>query len=198
MKALVYGHSQSGGMGLDFVKLLKKQGYDVERVTKVGWSDKQLQGGIPELTGNPSQYQRIVYFGGANPKQSREATAATILHNAATLGGPSKVLVILAPYNRAKEPADLLTQKDTRGWLYEAELRKAGYQVYRPLFPASVFWPDRIHVMPGTTIGREFAANALAGKADPHCLPPPAKLGLALGFAAAAVALVLVRRFRSR
>lgn len=199
MRALVYGHSQSGGMGLDFVKLLKKQGYDVERVTKNGWSDKQLKGGIPELTGDPAGYARIVYFAGANPKgQSREVIAGTILENAATMGGPSKVLVVLAPYNQAKEPPGLLTQTDTRGWLYEQQLRKAGYKVYRPLLPEKVFWPDQVHVKPYTAEGLELAADALAGKPNRFCLPPPAKYGLVLGLAAGALGLVLARRLRRR
>lgn len=100
--ALIYGHSQSGGMGLDVQKLLSKAGWKVVRVTKVGWSDGQLGAGIPELTGSPGQYDRIFYYGGANPKASKEATGNSILANVAKLGGPSKVTVVLAPYNDAK------------------------------------------------------------------------------------------------
>lgn len=197
MKALVYGHSQSGGMGLDFVKLLKQQGYDVTRVTQSGWSDKQLQGGIPDLTGDPAQYDRIIYFGGANPQQSREATAQTLLENAALLGGPAKVTVILAPYNQDKEDPNVLSDRTTRGILYEETLRKAGYSTYRPLFPGYLFWPDRTHVKPYTKEGLEFAADALAGRDSRFANPTgPSLLLLVGGAVAAAVVLALVLRRR--
>lgn len=197
MKALVYGHSQSGGMGLDFVKLLKQQGYEVTRVTKSGWSDKQLQGGIPDLTGDPAQYDRVFYFGGANPKQSKEATTQTILENAAQLGGTGKVTVILAPYNQEKELPDVLSDRTTRGIFYEEALRQAGYRVYRPLFPASMFWGDRIHVKPYTAEGLEFAADAIAGRDSRFTTSTGPSLMLLVGGAvAAALVLALIMRRR--
>lgn len=197
MKALVYGHSQSGGMGLDFVKLLKAQGYDVTRVTKSGWSDKGLQGGIPDLTGDPAQYDRIIYFGGANPQQSREATAQTLLQNGAMLGGPDKVTVILAPYNQAKEDPNVLSDRTTRGIIYEETLREAGYKTYRPLFPGYLFWQDGVHVKPYTKEGLEFAADALAGRDSRFATPTgPSLLLLVGGAVAAAVVLALLLRKR--
>lgn len=161
--ALIYGHSQSGGMGLDVQKLLSKAGWKVVRVTKVGWSDGQLGAGIPELTGSPGQYDRIFYYGGANPKASKEATGNSILANVAKLGGPSKVTVVLAPYNDAKEPAGILADQTTRGWHYEQQLKAAGVKVYRPLLPSKAFWPDRVHVKPYTAEGLELAQAIIDG-----------------------------------
>lgn len=197
MKALVYGHSQSGGMGLDFVKLLKQQGYEVTRVTKSGWSDKRLQGGIPDLTGDPAQYDRVFYFGGANPQQDKEKTAVTLLENAAMLGGPAKVTVILAPYNQAKEDPNVLSDRTTRGIVYEETLRKAGYATYRPLFPGDLFWQDGVHVKPYTPEGLEFAADAIAGRDSRFSNPTGPSLLLLVGGAVAG-ALVLALLLRRR
>lgn len=173
MRILVYGHSQSWGYGIDLAHVAKKLGHTVKRVTRVGWSDRELQKGIPaEIGEDPAGFDRVYYVGGANPKgRSKEQIGKTILENVATLGGPSRVTVLLVPYFLGVDPPDVLSDKTLRGWHYENELRKAGIPVYRPLFSAAAVEPDKTHLKAGTKEGREFAAEVLAGGPSKYCQP---------------------------
>lgn len=191
MNILIYGHSQSYGMGIDLTHHLSKAGHKTNRVTKVGWSDLDLKKGIPELTGDPSQYDYIYYVAGANPKgMDKEKISKLILENVATLGGKNKVTVILAPYNDSKEPKDILNDTSTRGYLYEKDLRAAGVKVYRPLFPSSIFEPDTIHVKAGTKIGRDFAAEVIAGGPSKYCMTKETNMVPIIIGAVATVAII--------
>lgn len=161
MKILIYGHSQSGGMGLDFQKLLKSAGHQVTRVTEVGWNDDKLKGGIPKLTGDPGQYDLVYYFGGGN---SDSPSADTLKQIVDMLGGKNKVTVILPPYNDSKVPANIMDDPTTKGYINQKALEDVGVRVFRQAFPASDFWPDKIHLRPYSKSSANFASMVLFDK----------------------------------
>lgn len=158
MKALIYGHSQSGGMGLDFEKILKTKGFQVKRVTKVGFNDYALKKGIPEFTGDPKQYDVVYYFGGGNLDKPTPDTLKEIV---ALLGGKEKVTVILPPYNSDKVSQNIMSDPTTKGYINQTSLESEGIKVYRQVFPAGDFWPDRIHLKPHSKSSVEFASMVL-------------------------------------
>lgn len=160
MNYLIYGHSQSGGMGLDFQKQLKKAGHTVDRVTKVGWNDAKLLSNIPSL-GDVSKYDGVYFFGGGN---NDKPTPDTLLKIVDSLGGKDKVMVILPPYNDSKESPDVMTDPTTKGFANQKALENNGVTVFRRLFPSDAFWPDKIHLKPYTKFSSDFAMEVLNSK----------------------------------
>ena len=155
--ALVYGHSQSGGMGLDLVSALKTRGYSVVRSTHNGWSDAKLLAGIPEL-GDLSRFSRVYLYGGGN---NPAPTPDTLLKMVDIFGGPCKVVVVLPPYNAAKESADVMTDPATKGWANSRALEAAGVPCFRAVFAGSDF-TDGVHLRAGCAASKAFAAEIAA------------------------------------
>lgn len=161
MKALVFGHSQSGGMGLDLVAALKKREWQVVRSTHNGFSDYKLLNFIPDL-GDLSQIDRTYLFAGAN---NPHPTPETILKMVKLLGGAERVTVILPPYNEAKESPTVMADQTTKGWVNSQALKAAGVPVYRVLAPAKEF-SDGIHLRRGSATSKELAEQIVGGQSQ--------------------------------
>ena len=191
MKALVYGHSQSGGMGLDLEKALKKAGYSVTRVTKVGWNDAKLVQYLPELPAGP--YDRVFLYVGGN---SDAPTPTAIGQLVQAFDG--KAVVILPPVNTertkkggAEATAALVAKNEGNRAALAGKVR-----VYTFSGGLSDFEPDQIHMRPGSAASKA-AAQAIVGDLQAPAVKagfdPVLFVGLGL---IAAVALALWARRR--
>lgn len=140
-KALIYGHSQSGGTGLDLEKALRMKGFKVTRVTRVGWSDKKLLDNVADVAADAAAAQVIALYGGGN---SDKPTVEPLRKLIEALGA-QKVLLVLPPVN--------LDRDDAQAHLAKNEANADGVKdlvpIYRLQGGASDFWPDGIHMKPG-------------------------------------------------
>ena len=155
MKALVYGHSQSGGMGLDLAKALAKAGIDVERVTHVGYTDKKLINARKDIKSGP--FDLVFLYAGGN---SNKPTPNDIVELARTFPS-ARVSVVLPPVNvdRDAQAVAALREKNAGN---KAGVSAAGLKVYTVEAHASDFWPDKIHMRPKSAASVELANKIVA------------------------------------
>ena len=184
--ALIYGHSQSGGMGLDLDKALRKRGWKVSRTTRVGWNDGKLLANLDDVEAEAAAASRVYLYGGGNSdkpsvKQLRELVQAL---------GPSKTVLILPPVNLDRDADDVAAQRaKNKG---NADGLADLVPVFQLEAAGSNFWPDKIHMRPGSPTSLA-AAEQLVQPLEPSA-------GGAAPFLVAAVlgvaALLVVRRAR--
>lgn len=94
-KALIYGHSQAGGLGLGLKSALTSLGYEVNLVVKSGANDDVLLSGIKNV-GDPNEYDKVYLFVGGNWPKVPKVDAISSMVN---FFGPKKTAVILPPTN---------------------------------------------------------------------------------------------------
>lgn len=153
MRALIYGHSQSGGMGLDVEKLLKQKGFTVVRETKVGYTDRRLVSYLPNVPSGP--YDRVyLYVGGNSDVPDVKNIRALIEHF-----GASRTVVVLGPVNLDHaERAPTLQARNAGNRAGVADL----VRVYDLQAGQSAFWPDKLHVKPGVPESKRLAEQIVA------------------------------------
>ena len=152
--ALLYGHSQTGGMGLDMRAALQAAGFDVTLSVHNGKTDAWLLDHLPEL-GDLGPYKRVVAYLGGN---ATAPDAATIVQLAQALGGPDKVAVVLPPLNADKAPD---AEKAYRNAAHVQALQGSGFRVYIVQAPGSDFW-DGVHLNPGSVASQALAEQVMA------------------------------------
>lgn len=140
--ALIFGHSQSGGMGLDLEAALKARGWAVKRSTQVGANDAKLVALVPSVADAAAEADRVYLFGGGNS----ESPSVDDLRALVAALGAGKTTLILPPVN-VDDPsrAEMVRAKNAGN--------AAGLQDRVPVLavegPASSFQPDKIHMRPG-------------------------------------------------
>jgi hypothetical protein len=150
MKALIYGHSQSGGMGLDLEKGLKKAGVAVKRITNVGYNDAKL------LKAAPAQVDAdfvFLYAGGNSDTADPEAIRKLVDHF-----GKQRTFVVLGPVSTAHAKGDLWRERNKGN----VEGLKGYVPVYSVEAEAKEFWPDKLHMKPGAPTSVKLAQQILA------------------------------------
>ena len=170
-------------MGLDVVAALKKRGYEVTRKTYNGFSDAKLVNAAADLP-DPQTFSLVVLFGGAsNPGP----TPTTLLKLVNYFGGPSKVRVVLPPYNMAKESPNVMTDPSTKGWVNSQALEKAGVLCYRVTAPGNEI-TDGVHLRQGSPVSRAVAEQVTSGLVY---VPGKSSIGVPSAVAGGGVALAL-------
>ena len=196
MKALVFGHSQSGGMGLDMVAALKKLGFDVKRKTHNGANDAALLKDLPDL-GDPAQYDRVFLYAGGN---SDDPTVDQIKKLVDTFGA-SKTVVILPPVNVGRDPAKVEAQRAKNKGNFD------GLQGYVPVYSIEADYADftsntdHVHLRAGSKPSVDLVAKVLGdiGLSGGALAPSGAKAALIIGGAVLiAIVLALMTRARGR
>jgi len=157
MKALIYGHSQSGGMGLDLEKALKKAGFAVTRATRVGKNDKWLLANVKDVPAGT--YDRVFLYLGGN---SDNPTPTEIL-SLVDVFGADRTVVILPPVNRERtkkggdEAIAALRAKNM------GNFKAIGDSVRTYMIEGgnADFEPDQIHMKPGSKVSKPLAQKIL-------------------------------------
>lgn len=152
--ALLYGHSQTGGMGLDMRNALRAAGFDVTIDVNNGKADPWLLANLPNL-GDLGQYSRVVAYLGGN---TDTGNGPQIVQIAQSLGGPDKVAVVLPPINVDDPPSPA---KMARNAVHVEALQSAGFRVYMVQAPGSSFW-DGVHLNHGTVASMDLAKQIMA------------------------------------
>lgn len=166
-RALIYGHSQAGGIGLGLKAALKSKGYDVNLVIKNGANDSRLIREIGDV-GDPKSYDLVFLFvGGNGPYVPNPEKIATIIN----FFDPSKTSIVLPPLNL--DAIDKATGKKNEelgpGPRNRANrdgiLQKFGgmVKVHIPYGRGSDFW-DGTHMNHGAAGTKEFIQNVFSGK----------------------------------
>ena len=163
--AAIYGHSQSGGMGLALQKLLQGRGVAVSRVTKVGATDKRLLDEIGDVLDDARAADVVFLYAGGNTDNPSVPTLKKLL---AALG-PRKTVVILPPINTDRE-SDRLTVLRARN-----AANAAGLDGLAPVLqveaPAGQFWPDGIHLRPDSEVAKAEAQRAIDAASNRGAAP---------------------------
>lgn len=152
--ALIFGHSQSGGMGLDLEAALKARKWSVKRSTNVGANDAKLVGLVPTVADAAAEADRIYLYGGGNS----EKPSVDDLRALVVALGAGKLTLILPPVN-VDDPsrADMVRAKNAGN--------AAGLRELVPVLavegPSSSFQPDGIHMRPGCPESAGLAARLM-------------------------------------
>lgn len=155
VRALLYGHSQTGGMGIDLSAALQARGWKVKRVVHNGADDGELLALLPAV-GDLAGFDRVWLYGGGN---SDAPTVASLKKLVQALGAKRTVL-ILPPINVDRDPAKLAAQtaKNTGN--------QAGLESLVPVVQnranASEFSADSIHMRAGSAASKAAAQEAIA------------------------------------
>lgn len=162
MNILLYGHSQTGGMGLDLRDLLVSKGNTVKVVVHNGWNDYALLEELPNVL-KKGEYQRVYLFVGGNldsptPEQINEMVNYC--------GGPTVAQAILPPYNSKKTTSEVFNDKSLKGYVNRTFLEKNGVTVWVGRFPSSDF-SDGIHVKHKSASSKQFA-NMIYSESENH------------------------------
>lgn len=156
MKALVFGHSQSGGMGLDMVAALKALGFDVKRKTHNGANDKALIADLPEL-GDPAQYDRVfLYAGGNSDDPTVDQIKALVNHF-----GAAKTVVILPPVNTGRDPAKVAAQRAKNKGNYDGLLGFVPVYSIEADYADFTSNTDHVHLRAGSKPSKDLVATVL-------------------------------------
>lgn len=177
MRVLIYGHSQSEGMGLDVERLLKQAGFSVTRVTKRGYNDRRLVRDVPTLPAGP--WDRVILYAGGNS----DTPSVGAIRELIGAFGADRTVVVLPPVNvdnpervnigRAKNAGNVAGISDlVRVYAIEADQRS--------------FYPDKIHMKPGCPPSKELAGRIVSDVSSAGGLAPGA--GGAVGSVGAAAA----------
>lgn len=161
MNVLIYGHSQSGGMGLDLVSALKKAGHSVERVTRIGYTDPKLLQEAPTSAAD----RVVLYAGGNTDKADPESIRKLIDHF-----GKERTVVVLGPVNADNPKADLWRARNAGN----VEGLKDHVRVYSVEASGKEFWPDKLHMKPKAPSSVQLAKQIvtdLTGKIPPDDTP---------------------------
>ncbi len=161
MKAFIYGHSQTGGMGLDAEKALKKAGYAVERITRVGYGDGKLLKEAPSTDAD-----LVVLFAGGNTDTANPTAIRSLVDHF----GQGRTLVVLSPVCSAYAKADALRARNAGN--------VAGLGTYVRVYSVEAgpeeFQPDKIHMKAGSPSSTKLAQRIVADlQAKPPQEPPP-------------------------
>lgn len=161
MNVLIYGHSQSGGMGLDLVSALKAAGHRVERVTHIGYTDPKLLQEAPTSTAD----RVVLYAGGNTDKADPESIRKLVDHF-----GRERTVVVLGPINSDNPKADLWRARNAGN----VEGLKEYVRVYSVEASGKEFWPDKLHMKPKAPSSVQLAKQIVT---DLTGSPPPADSG---------------------
>ena len=201
MKALIFGHSQSGGLGLELARVLKKAKVDVTRVTKVGWNDAKLLGYLPSVPKGPYKY--VFLYVGGNSDNPTPVQINKLVEHFKTAG--ADVSVILPPVNTER------TKKGGATATAALRAKNAGnrkgivdVRVYEIEGTNADFEPDQIHMRASSaaskTLAQKMLANLGLGAAQPtvaDATPPTSTPGGAL-IASVVIALIGATYFLMR
>ena len=198
MKALVFGHSQSGGMGLDMVAALKGLGFAVTRKTHNGANDAALIKDLPDL-GDPSQFDRVFLYAGGN---SDDPTVGQIKQLVDHFGA-AKTVVILPPVNVGRDPAKVAAQRAKNKGNFD------GLQGYVPVYSIEAEYADftsntdHVHLRAGSKPSKDLVSQILSDvgltAGGSMALSSTAKTALIIGGAMLiAILLALANRARGR
>jgi hypothetical protein len=201
MKALIYGHSQSGGMGLDLEKALKKVGFSVTRSTHVGRNDKWLLAHVKEVPAGP--YDRVFLYVGGN---SDNPTPTEIMGLVNTFGA-DRTVAILPPVNHER------TKKGGDEAIVDLRAKNMGnfkaigdsVRTYMTEGGNADFEPDQIHMRPGSSPSKSLAqkiledmgAVAATAQTSPSTTGASASLTVGVGVVLVLAAALIWRSRRS-
>jgi len=183
-QALIFGHSQSGGMGLDLEAALKARGWAVKRSTIVGANDAKLVSLVPEVADYAASADRVFLYGGGNS----ESPSVDDLRALVVALGAGKTVLVLPPVN-VDDPnrAEMVRAKNAGNAAALHEL----VPVYAVEGPSSSFQADKIHMRPGCPESVGLASKIvqeLDRKLTPTWLP------WAVGGAAVLVLVLILSR----
>jgi hypothetical protein len=168
-KALIYGHSQAGGVGLGLKSALKSVGYDVNLVIKNSANDSRLLREIGDA-GDPKQYDKVYLFVGGN---SPYIPKVDLISSMINLFGPEKTSIVLPPTNIDKyKVADIGSRNKANK---EGILQRFGgvVKVYIPYGHSNDF-SDGIHMNHNALGTKRFIQDIFAEKPS----IPPEKQGI--------------------
>ena len=198
MRILLYGHSQTYGMGADLQAALRAQGHDVTRIWHSGWRDPELLQAVYSLPSGP--WDRVyLYLGGNTTTPTTEALLGIVQHF-----GIDRSTVILPPVN-----ADYTSYAPTRRRVNSAHadaLQALNVRTYQLETTGNFFQPDQVHLLAGSQPSIDLANRIAYESLAPTALTRPspdnsAVIGWSVGVGLAALglvglAIVLARRRR--
>jgi hypothetical protein len=198
MKALIFGHSQSGGMGLDMVAALKGLGFDVKRKTHNGANDAALIKDLPDL-GDPAQYDRVFLYAGGNSDNPTVDQIKQLVNHF----GVSKTVVILPPVNVGRKPDKVEAQRAKNKGNFD------GLQGFVPVYSIEADYADftsntdHVHLRAGSKPSVDLVAKVLTdlglSKGGALATSSATKTVLIIGGAVLiAIVLALMTRARGR
>lgn len=156
MKALIFGHSQSGGMGLDMVAALKGLGFDVKRKTHNGANDAALIKDLPDL-GDPVQYDRVFLYAGGNSDDPTVDQIKQLVNHF----GADRTAVILPPVNVGRDPTKVAAQRVKNKGNFD------GLQGFVPVYSIEADYADftsntdHVHLRAGSKPSVDLVAKVL-------------------------------------
>ena len=157
MKALIFGHSQSGGMGLDMVAALKGLGFAVTRKTHNGANDAALIKYLPEV-GDPVQYDRVFLYAGGNSDDPTVDQIKQLVNHF----GADRTAVILPPVNVGRKPDKVEAQRAKNKGNFD------GLQGFVPVYSIEADYAnftsntDHVHLRAGSKPSVDLVAKVLA------------------------------------
>jgi hypothetical protein len=153
-KALVFGNSIAGGLGLAFKSRLSGA-YDVTLDYNEGWNDSRLAAKLQQ-TYTPEQFNRVFLFVGGN---SGVADTSGDINKMINYFGAGKVTVVLMPV--CSSTSDAKCSRVGQDMLRTNQMNQSGIGVKAEWVIAGPedFTPDRVHIKPNSP-----AANDLASK----------------------------------
>lgn len=160
--ALLYGHSQTGGMGIDQEKALKSAGFTTSRVVHNGKNDAALLALTSDLTEKQANADRVFLYAGGN------SDASTVPEITALIDyfGPERVTVILPPVNQGRDDDKIAAQRaknaaNVEGLALQSDTRNV--RVYSIEAPYDQFSSntDHVHLAAGSQASKDFAQRVI-------------------------------------
>lgn len=105
--ALLFGHSQTGGMGIDLANALKNAGYSVSRVVHNGAHDSQLVSFLSDLSDKQAASDKVFLYAGGNSDDPSVPDITALIN----YFGADRCTVILPPVNQGRDPAKIAAQR---------------------------------------------------------------------------------------
>lgn len=156
--ALLYGHSQTGGIGLALKRALESKGYKVKLIIKNGANDSRLLSEVGEA-GDPQQYSKVFIFAGGNyPKVPRVPEISSMIQHF----GPQKTTLILPPINIDEEVAKNIVSRNESN--RSGIINKFGgvVKVYIPAGTTKDFSPDGIHMKANSAASANLSSKIVS------------------------------------
>lgn len=178
MRVLIFGHSQSGGMGLDLERMLRGLGYDVTRKTVNGANDRALRLQVPS-----GPWDRVYLYAGGNS----DSPSVEDIRSLIGFFGGNRTVVILPPTNTGD--AVRLSMMRAKNAGNAAGLRGL-VRVYAIEAGPHEFGPDGIHMRPGAPSSVALATRIVAETGQPGKIPADASGWLVGGLLALSAAIV--------
>lgn len=191
MNVLLYGNSQSGGMGVAVEKALKKAGHTVKRVTRNGADDGDLLAYLTKLP-DPAQFDRTVLYAGGNSSKPDP----TKIDKLVSYFGTGRTVVVLPPIN-LDHPDPVWRENRRATATANAAGLKSTSKVFLVEAPGKSFQTDHVHMLSTAPEAQAMALNIVNAMPSELGTPAIAANPKTLGIVAVGVlAVVLWKSWR--